>query len=161
MPHLKIPPGFACVPEAEVLPPAGAGRSEILRPLMPPPPAAATVAGRMRAAKNRAERGSIEQAVAILGVPLRTVQDLAARGEIVGAAKIGRRWTFDLQKLRLLVKQKEREAWQSGKRPLDVFGARVCSTAVLGSVAASSDGRLKQMIQQSRKRVGKLLKSGH
>jgi hypothetical protein len=34
-----------------------------------------------------AERGPIQQAVKILGVPPRTVQAMAARGEIAGAAK--------------------------------------------------------------------------
>ena len=62
------------------------------------------------------ERGPIGKAAAILGLPLRTVQDQSARGEIPGAAKIGGRWTYDIETLRRHVKQRERETWQSGKR---------------------------------------------
>ena len=68
------------------------------------------------------ERVSIERAAVILGPPLRTVQALAARGEIPGAAKIGGRWTFDIEKLRRLVRQRERETWQSGRRRPDATG---------------------------------------
>ena|SRR5262245_6456667 len=53
--------------------------------------------------KPHVERVSIEKAAAVLGPPVRTVQDLAARGEIPGAAKIGGRCTFDIEKLRRLV----------------------------------------------------------
>jgi hypothetical protein len=106
-----------------------------------------------------AERVSIHKAVAILGLPLRTVQDLAARGEIPGAAKLGRRWTFDLEKLRRLVRQRERETWQSGKHRPDVFGGAIPSTVASGSMGGLSGGRLTQMIQLSRKRVGKLAKN--
>jgi excisionase family DNA binding protein len=38
-------------------------------------------------------------AAAILGVTPRTVQNLAKRGELPGAAKIGKVWTFDRAKL--------------------------------------------------------------
>jgi Meiotically up-regulated gene 113/Helix-turn-helix domain len=44
-------------------------------------------------------------AASLLGVTARTVQNLANRGELPGAAKIGKVWTFDPQKLtRLLTK---------------------------------------------------------
>lgn len=49
-----------------------------------------------RLVEIRRDRGTIDEAVAILGVSDRTVRDLALRGEPPGAAKIGRRWTFDL-----------------------------------------------------------------
>jgi hypothetical protein len=51
-------------------------------------------ASRKRSAVS--ERGTIDQAIAIIGLPIRTVQGMAARGEIPGAATFGRRWTFDL-----------------------------------------------------------------
>jgi excisionase family DNA binding protein len=104
-------------------------------------------------------RDTADQAAAILGIPRRTVQALAARGELPGAAKIGRLWTFDIEKLRRLVRQRERETWQSARHRPDVFGAATPFTVAFGSVGDSSGGRLKQMIQQSRKRVGKLVKS--
>jgi hypothetical protein len=44
------------------------------------------------------ERGTIAEAVAIIGLPARTVQAMAAIGKIPSAAKLAgsRRWTFDL-----------------------------------------------------------------
>jgi Helix-turn-helix domain len=107
-----------------------------------------------------AERIPIEKAAAILGPPVRTMQALAARGEIPGAAKIGGRWTFDIEKLRRLVRHRERETWQSGKPLPDATGAAVPSGVALRYAGDSSAGRLKQLIQRSRKRVGKLAKSG-
>ena len=68
--------------------------------------------------RREAQRGTLEAATAMLGLSTRTVQALAARGEIAGAAKIGRRWTFDLETLRRWIKNKEREAWQSARRML-------------------------------------------
>jgi Helix-turn-helix domain len=101
---------------------------------------------RRRARKPRppmpgVERVSIEKAAAILGPVVRTVQDLAARGEIPGAAKIGGRWTFDIEKLRRLVRQRERETWQSGKRRPDATGGAVPSGRGLRYADAKSDGR--------------------
>lgn len=72
------------------------------------------MADRKRSAPN--ERGTVEQAVAIIGLPMRSVQAMAARGEIPGAAKFRRRWTFDLRKLRELVEQRERESWLSAEQ---------------------------------------------
>ena len=97
-----------------------------------------------------AERGTVEEAAAILGLPQRTVQDLAARGEIAGAAKFGRRWTFDLQKLRRLVKQKELQTWQNARRRPDATGAPALSTAGLKFVAGTTDGRFTQLTRRLR-----------
>jgi len=47
-----------------------------------------------------AERGTIEVAEMILGLKRRTIQAMAARGVIPGAAKFNSLWTFDLAKLR-------------------------------------------------------------
>lgn len=46
------------------------------------------------------ERIGASQAAAILGINRRTVQSMALRGELPGAAKIGGLWTFDEAALR-------------------------------------------------------------
>jgi hypothetical protein len=96
------------------------------------------------------ERGTIDAARAILGLPERSVQDLAARGQIPGAAKFGRRWTFDLEKLRRYVKQKERRQWQSAKHRLDAIGAAIPFGAASVTAAATSDGRFTRVTRRLR-----------
>jgi len=54
----------------------------------------------MRKAPSTIERIRAHVAAGILGVETRTVQALAARGELPGAAKIGGLWTFDEAALR-------------------------------------------------------------
>lgn len=54
------------------------------------------------------ERVLVEAASVILGVPVRTVQALAARGEIP-AAKVGRLWTFSPARLRQWLSDREAE----------------------------------------------------
>jgi excisionase family DNA binding protein len=105
--------------------------------------------------RTAVERVSIDKAAAILGLSVRTVQALAARGEIAGAAKIGRRWTFDPEKLRRLVKQREQETWQSGKRQPDVTGGETPSGRGLRFVGAKSDGRFTQVTRRLRGRATK------
>jgi Helix-turn-helix domain len=61
------------------------------------------------------ERITIGAAVGVLGVPERTVRDLALRGEIPGAAKIGGRWTFDLARLREYFRRQEAATCQSAR----------------------------------------------
>ena len=59
-------------------------------------------------------------AARILGVARRTVQELALRGELPGAARIGGVWTFDAERLEAFVTQRERDAERpvvSGKPP--------------------------------------------
>jgi hypothetical protein len=56
---------------------------------------------------TQAERCMIEEAHLITGLPERTLQSLSARGEIWGAAKLGRRWTYDRQRLRAWVRASE------------------------------------------------------
>ena len=75
------------------------------------------------------ERGDITDAMAILGIrKARTIEAMAARGELPGAAKIGRRWTFNLAALRAYVEEQERRVlWQgkgAGRRPAAI-GVRV------------------------------------
>ena len=63
------------------------------------------------------ERIRVDAAARILGVEVRTVQALAARGEVPGAAKIGGLWTFDESALRSWIK--ERTQCPKNLRPLN------------------------------------------
>lgn len=58
---------------------------------------------------HKAERIQSPAAARILGLNLRTLQNLAGRGEIPSAAKIGRCWTYDEMVLRHWLKKKEGE----------------------------------------------------
>jgi len=49
------------------------------------------------------ERCLIDEASMITGLNLRTIQALSSKGIIWGAAKLGRRWTYDRQRLRAWV----------------------------------------------------------
>ena len=62
------------------------------------------------------ERGGIDDAVAILGLKKRTVEALALRGQLPGAAKLANRWTFDLELLRTHVRDEVKKA-MGGKHP--------------------------------------------
>ena len=106
------------------------------------------------------ERVSIARAAVILGPPVRTVQALAARGEIPGAAKIGGRWTFDIEKLRRLVRQRERETWQNGRRRPDATGGQIPSGRGLRFAGAKSDGRFTQVTRRLRGQNTRLGGSG-
>jgi hypothetical protein len=46
------------------------------------------------------ERVTIERAAPMIGLPVKTARGMAARGAIPGAARIGKRWTFDVGVLR-------------------------------------------------------------
>lgn len=63
-------------------------------------------------ATHRTERVGVAEAMLATGLRKRTVQHLAARGIIPGAAKLGGLWTFDRVKLRRWIAAKEREACQ-------------------------------------------------
>ena len=41
------------------------------------------------------------------GLSVRAIQDMAARGDVPGAAKLGSRWTFDYDRLRALIAERE------------------------------------------------------
>jgi Helix-turn-helix domain len=53
-----------------------------------------------------------------LGVNMRTVQLMAGRGELPGAAKIGNAWTFDVVKLRAFIAAKEAECAAGLNKPI-------------------------------------------
>lgn len=117
------------------------------------PPKSATV-------RSAAERITIERASGILGLSIRTVQKMAQAGELAGAAKMGRRWTFNEDKLRAYVRNKERQTWQSQKHRQDVTGVKTSSGVAPRSKAKPSDGRFTQAIQKLRRNAGLRAKSG-
>ena len=55
------------------------------------------------------ERLLSSEVAAILRITPRTVQGMAARGELPGAARIGRNWTFSAEKLRRFIAERENE----------------------------------------------------
>ncbi len=59
------------------------------------------------------ERCRTREAVEITGLGLRQLQSMAARGEIPGAAKMGRSWTFGVRKLRAWVSTREAATCQA------------------------------------------------
>jgi excisionase family DNA binding protein len=99
---------------------------------------------------GKVERVKIERAGQILGLQPRTVQKMAQRGELPGAAKLGRRWTFNEDKLRSYVRHKERETWHAPNHLPDVTGARTFSGVASKSEVAKSDGRYTRIIRQLR-----------
>jgi hypothetical protein len=97
-----------------------------------------------------AERCSIKTAERILGLKRRHIQQMAARGELPGAAKFGRVWTFDVEKLRAKVRNQEDKSWLRSverHRPA-ATGGEILSGAALSSRVRMSDGPLKQTIQK-------------
>jgi hypothetical protein len=60
----------------------------------------------------------------LLSLSVRGVQSMAARGEIPGAAKPGRIWTFDENRLRRWLREKEVEACRPTSTSGDPSGGR-------------------------------------
>src|SRR5262249_4922752 len=98
---------------------------------------------------EKIERGTASQAAAITGLKQRKLQAMAQRGEIPGAAKLRRQWTFDLAKLRRFVEQQERATTcQSSAKPRPgATGGGEFYGVKFKSAGSASGGRLKQMIQ--------------
>ena len=116
----------------------------------------------MKGGTDGTERGTVREAAKILGLKVRKIQAMSQQGEIPGAAKIGMQWTYDLAKLRSFIRQQE-QATTCQRKEIPRSGATGAVKffgAALRSVDSASVGRLKQMIQQSQKRVAKLAKSG-
>jgi ribosomal protein S14 len=112
----------------------------------------------VRRKKKEAERIVVEDAITILGLSRRIIQEMAQRGEIPGAAKFGRRWTFDVAKLRAMIADKEQETCQQSyerRRPV-VTGAATRFGVVSASRAASSAGRFTQTIRRLRGKDSRL-----
>jgi hypothetical protein len=60
----------------------------------------------------KTERGDFCDAMSVLGLKKkRTVEALAARGDLPGAAKLANRWTFDLELLRAYVQDEVKRQW--------------------------------------------------
>ena len=116
--------------------------------------------GSQMAEPGKVERVKIERAGQILGLQPRTVQKMAQRGELPGAAKLGRRWTFNEDKLRSYVRHKVRETWHVPNHLPDVTGARMSSGAASKSKVAKSDGRYARIMQQLRDNAGRPEKRG-
>ena len=53
------------------------------------------------------KRWRTEQVALETGLSVRTVQSMARRGDIPGAARLGHQWTFDVVKLQRWIKQGE------------------------------------------------------
>jgi hypothetical protein len=90
----------------------------------------------------QAERVMIDEARMITGLPERTLQSLSARGQIWGAAKLGKRWTYDRLRLRAWVKAQESA---TTSRTASINGG---STGMLASLSAGAniENRLRQAI---------------
>src|SRR6516164_7937243 len=97
------------------------------------------------------ERICISVAADILGISGRTIRHMAQLGEIPGAAKIGRRWTFDQARLRDYVRRREAATCQNaGRHPLDVSGVATPYGAEFRSAGETSNGLYARTIQRLR-----------
>src|SRR5262245_6152254 len=109
---------------------------------------------------DRDERASVKTAASMLGLPLRTVQHLAARGEIAGAAKFGRRWTFDVEKLKRQIRERERQTWLNARHRPDATGGRAPFGVGPRFAGETSDGRFTQVTRRLRARATKPARNG-
>jgi excisionase family DNA binding protein len=96
---------------------------------------------------SQPERIMLPEAAEITGLPDRTIQALSQRGEIWGAAKLGRRWTFDRLRLRAWIAAKENVT------PNPIVSTRETAFGMPASLlmGESADSLLKQMIERKRK----------
>jgi hypothetical protein len=105
-------------------------------------------------AKGKADRITIERAGDILGLATRTVQKMSQRGQLPGAALMGRRWTYDEDKLHGYVRNQERAVWLGrSKHRQGVIGKTVSSTVASRSTAKPTDDLYSRVIQKSRDAV--------
>lgn len=68
---------------------------------------------------RKRERIRAIEASDILGVELRTVQAMAARGELPGAAKVGKLWTFDQKALKKFLPAFRESLERPAKAPVE------------------------------------------
>src|SRR5262249_36545040 len=109
--------------------------------------------GPPRAVLGDRERGGIDDAVAILGLKRRTVENMGGRGELPGAAKLANRWTFDIDQLRGFVRDEVKRQWSENTqrhRPA-ATGAALRFGAARASKVGSSAGRFTQITQSLRR----------
>jgi excisionase family DNA binding protein len=109
------------------------------------------------------ERITAFEAALILGVPLRTVQALAAHGQLPTAARIGRRWTFNEAALRTFIRNRELETEEKARlrtgHPKGIERSLGRSAAGRRSTVRSGDGASGQAIQKLLARAAKRKKS--
>jgi excisionase family DNA binding protein len=70
-----------------------------------------------------------------LGVTDRAIQKMAARGDLPGAAKIGKTWSFDAEKLRRHIAAREQECLT---RATSTFGVRFGGCAPSSTASSSA-----------------------
>ena len=95
------------------------------------------------------ERVRSAEAADILGLTRETVTRRAAQGNIPGAAKIGGNWTFDREKLRKFILEKEYEC----QRKISTY-AVTHGGYRLPSVASSTDVRYTQAMLKLQGKLG-------
>lgn len=99
----------------------------------------------------RPERIKLREAATILGGNTRTVQALAARGQIPGASKLGGLWYFDEAAFRKWVKDGER-CQQNERRQSTAIGAGT----PYGRGSPLQDENSARALEQARLRLRKL-----
>lgn len=96
------------------------------------------------------ERVDAGRAADVLGIPRRTVLDLAAKGTIP-AAKVGRRWTFSEVQLRDWLKKQEercRDPGSGGKPRNSATGGAMPSGRASRSMGRNSEDRYEQAMRK-------------
>lgn len=109
------------------------------------------------------KRCKMEGAVSRLAEAERTIRDMAARGEIPGAAKLRGVWSFDIALLDAFVAEKEKQTCQNAHHARllrDASGATGRSTGGFKPQAATSNGHYGQIIQKLRLAAGKASATG-
>ncbi|MDE5062977.1 helix-turn-helix domain-containing protein [Acetobacter tropicalis] len=94
-----------------------------------------------------------QEVASMLGVPKRTIQSMAQRGEIP-AAKVGRRWTFSRSRIQDWVMEKEnknlcrahQESRTKQKRPKTAFFAEKFGGQKLLSAASATEKAYAQLM---------------
>ena len=89
-------------------------------------------------AQFEVERVSIEDAMRISGLKMRTLQNLAAQGAIPGAAKPAGRWTFDIAQLR-------RWVTQTPEKAVPCLKTSTFATASTGAVSRLPDANIENL----------------
>jgi hypothetical protein len=99
-----------------------------------------------------AERVDKYVAAAITNLPPRTVQEYAKRGKLPSAAKVGRGWSFDPERLRQYVKQKEEETCRNAQAHLPAVSGMATSSGVGPRLKASiTSGAFGQTMRRLRR----------
>lgn len=86
------------------------------------------------------ERCKVDEAMLVTGLERRTLQNLSARGEVWGAAKLGGQWTYDRQALRAWVRAQENEV--ASRRTST--SATACGTLAFKLADESIDARYRR-----------------